>query len=110
MPTLAQLGRPHPGPPEHLVSRSGDKRWQPLVTVAVPRAVWTAAAIADRKELIEAAGLTWSVVESIPVHEDIKRGGPSRDRWIAAYQESVRSGMSARRAIGRPSNSSDTRR
>ncbi len=52
--------------------------------------VWTTQAIADRKKLIEASGLTWSVVESVPVHEEIKRGGPLRDRWIAAYQESLR--------------------
>ena len=50
---------------------------------------WTMEAIADRKRLIEASGLTWSVVESVPVHEDIKRGSPLRDRWIAAYQESL---------------------
>ena len=53
-------------------------------------AVWTAEAITDRKMLIESAGLTWSVVESIPVHEDIKRGIPRRDEWIAAYQQSLR--------------------
>jgi len=52
--------------------------------------VWTADAIADRKKLIEASGLVWSVVESVPVHEDIKRGGPLRDRWIEAYQQSLR--------------------
>jgi mannonate dehydratase len=52
--------------------------------------VWTAAAIAERKELIEASGLTWSVVESVPVHEDIKSGGRLRDQWIEAYQQSVR--------------------
>src|SRR5665647_1954168 len=46
-------------------------------------------AIADRKKLIEAAGLTWSVVESVPVHEDIKRGGPRRDHLIEAYQQSL---------------------
>ena len=51
---------------------------------------WTAEAIAERKELVEGSGLSWSVVESVPVHEDIKRGGPLRDRWIAAYQESLR--------------------
>jgi len=50
---------------------------------------WTVAAIAQRKELIQASGLSWSVVESVPVHEDIKRGGPLRDQWIAAYQESL---------------------
>ena len=51
---------------------------------------WTAEAIAERKELVEASGLSWSVVESVPVHEDIKAGGPLRDRWIGAYQESLR--------------------
>jgi mannonate dehydratase len=53
-------------------------------------APWTAAAIATRKELIAASGLRWSVVESVPVHEDIKAGRPERDRWIGAYQESLR--------------------
>ena len=52
--------------------------------------VWSSAAIADRKELIEAFGLVWSVVESVPVHEDIKRGGPLRDHWIESYQQSLR--------------------
>ena len=53
-------------------------------------APWTAAAIAGRKEMVEASGLSWSVVESVPVHEDIKAGRPERDRWIGAYQESLR--------------------
>jgi mannonate dehydratase len=52
--------------------------------------VWTVEAIADRKNLIEASGLTWSVVESVPVHEDIKRGGRRRDHWIEAYRQSLR--------------------
>ena len=52
--------------------------------------VWTSEAIADRKRVIEASGLTWSVVESVPVHEDIKRGGGRRDHWIEAYQQSLR--------------------
>jgi len=39
---------------------------------------------------IDAAGLTLAVVESIPVHEDIKLGRPTRDRLIANYCESVR--------------------
>jgi len=51
---------------------------------------WTKEAIADRKALIETSGLHWSVVESVPVHQDIKRGGPLRDQCIAAYQGSLR--------------------
>ena len=39
---------------------------------------------------IDAAGLTLAVIESIPVHEDIKLGRPTRDRLIANYCESVR--------------------
>lgn len=52
--------------------------------------VWTVEAIAERKALIEASGLSWSVVESVPVHEDIKRAGPLRDQWVAAYQQTLR--------------------
>lgn len=52
--------------------------------------VWPVEAIAERKALIEAAGLTWSVVESIPVHEEIKTGGPHRDGYLAAWAQSVR--------------------
>ena len=44
--------------------------------------VWSVDAINERKAEIEAAGLTWSVVESIPVHEAIKSAGADRDRYI----------------------------
>ncbi|MDI5933480.1 mannonate dehydratase [Halomonas kalidii] len=52
--------------------------------------VWSMAAIAERKALIEAAGLTWSVVESVPVHEAIKQGRPERDALIATYCRTLR--------------------
>ncbi len=61
--------------------------------------VWTEDAIAERKRHIEwdnsvnpsqPRGLTWSVIESIPVHEDIKLGKPTRDAWIEKYKESIR--------------------
>ncbi|MEJ6398890.1 mannonate dehydratase [Yoonia sp. 208BN28-4] len=52
--------------------------------------VWPRTAIAARKAEIEAAGLTWDVVESLPVHEDIKRGIGDLDLLFAAYCESLK--------------------
>ena len=52
--------------------------------------VWTREAIRDLREYIEAAGLRWSVVESLPVTETIKYGGPDRDQQIEVYKESLR--------------------
>lgn len=56
---------------------------------------WSIAAINERKALIEADNdryvpLHWSVVESLPVHEDIKKGRPARDGYIQAYNVSLR--------------------
>ncbi len=52
--------------------------------------VWPLAKIEALKARIEAAGLHFEVVESLPVHEDIKLGKPSRDRLIANYQQTLR--------------------
>ncbi|QHT62908.1 mannonate dehydratase [Paenibacillus lycopersici] len=51
---------------------------------------WPAASIAALKETIEAAGLRLAVIESVPVHEDIKLGRPSRDRLIENYSQTIR--------------------
>ena len=58
-------------------------------------AVWPVAEIEARQQLIAAdnathAPLHWAVVESLPVHEDIKKGRPSREQYIANYQASLR--------------------
>lgn len=52
--------------------------------------VWPVDDILARKAEIERAGLTWSVVESIPVHEDIKSGEPGSGRYVDAWAETVR--------------------
>ncbi len=51
---------------------------------------WPLAEIEQRKAEIEAAGLVWSVVESIPLHNDIKTRSGDYHRHIANYQESLR--------------------
>ncbi|MFC3284115.1 mannonate dehydratase [Litchfieldella rifensis] len=52
--------------------------------------VWPVEAIAERKRLIEASGLTWSVVESVPVHEDIKKRCNHYPTYIANYCQTLR--------------------
>lgn len=51
--------------------------------------VWPQQAIAKRRAEIEAAGFTWDVVESLPVHEDIKRGTGDLPTLFANYRASL---------------------
>ena len=51
--------------------------------------VWSREKIRDLREYIESYGMRWSVVESLPVTETIKYGGPDRDRQIEVYKESL---------------------
>ncbi|MUP44967.1 mannonate dehydratase [Gramella sp. BOM4] len=52
--------------------------------------VWEITDIQERLEMIQKAGLEWKVIESLPVHEDIKRQTGNYQQYIANYKQSLR--------------------
>ena len=52
--------------------------------------VWPVEKLQALRDRIAGAGLKFEVVESIPTHEDIKLGKPTRDRLIANFQQNIR--------------------
>lgn len=52
--------------------------------------IWSENAILERKAEIEAVGLEWSVIESLPVHEDIKKRSGNYEQYIENYKISLR--------------------
>jgi mannonate dehydratase len=52
--------------------------------------IWTKAEINQRKKLVEEAGMTWTVIESLPVHEDIKKQTANYQQYIENYKQSLR--------------------
>ncbi len=51
--------------------------------------VWPVDEILERKKIIEDAGLTWAVIESVPVHEDIKKRSGNYKQIIENYRQSL---------------------
>ncbi len=51
--------------------------------------VWSLEEVDKMKDYIERHGLRWSVVESLPVSEEIKYAGPNREKLIENYKESL---------------------
>jgi len=52
-------------------------------------AVWPITEIVKRKEIIEKSGLNWSVVESVPIHEDIKTNSGKAKNYIDNYKQTL---------------------
>ena len=52
--------------------------------------VWDEASILAQKKLCNDEGLEMEVIESVPVHEEIKLGSPARDRYIENYKQTIR--------------------
>jgi mannonate dehydratase len=52
--------------------------------------VWPLKRLQKLKEEINSAGLEMEVIESVNVHEDIKKGLPTRDKYIANYNETIK--------------------
>lgn len=51
--------------------------------------VWPVDEINKRKDQVETAGMTWTVIESLPVHEDIKKHTGNFQQYISNYKESL---------------------
>lgn len=88
--TLRWFGPHDPVPLAHLRQVPGLDGVVTALTDVAAGVAWTPDKVAERVDLLAAHGLRWSVVESIPVSEAIKTGGPERDAHVEAWIASLR--------------------
>ena len=88
--TLRWFGADDPIPLKHIRQIPGVTGIVSSVCEIAAGDSWTASSVDRVAEYIDNAGLQWSVIESIPVHEHIKLGLPTRGRFIDAWCASLR--------------------
>jgi mannonate dehydratase len=88
--TLRWFGPHDPVPLAHLRQVPGLDGVVTALTDVPAGTPWTRAQVAAHAARLAEHGLRWRVVESIPVSEAIKTGGPERDDHVAAWAESLR--------------------
>ena len=76
------MARTTPGDPPKYSSDSEHAGHRHFVYDVPVGEVWSRKSIAALKKQTEDNGLQFEVIESVPVHEDIKLGKPTRDRYI----------------------------
>ncbi len=87
--SLRWYGAQDPIPLNHL-KQAGVTELVSALHSAYDGSAWTKDDIARQQALARSAGLNWTIVESIPVHNEIKIAGPKRDRYIGWYKDSIR--------------------
>lgn len=83
-------GADDPIPLSHIAQIPGMRSVVSAVYEVRPGEVWPEASLQALRAQCQAHGLVFDVVESIPVPEEIKLGGPGRDRLIENYGENIR--------------------
>ena len=88
--TFRWFGAEDPVPLRHIRQIPGIRGIVSALYDVAPGEMWARDRIDELASVIDDAGLELAVIESIPVHEDIKLGKPSRDRLADNYAQSVR--------------------